>query len=81
MKIGVLCAVMLALLAAVVVPSRAGPATSLQEMLKSKEDAGSIWALLVAGSNSWMNYRHQVSSFALLFRCMRSNSLLRAYSQ
>ena len=35
----------------------AGP--SLHGMLKGKE-SGNIWALLVAGSNSWMNYRHQV---------------------
>jgi legumain len=28
-------------------------------MLAEKEEAGSIWALLVAGSNTWMNYRHQ----------------------
>ena len=25
------------------------------------KDAGSIWALLVAGSNTWDNYRHQVT--------------------
>lgn len=35
----------------------AGP-TSLTDMLGDKE-GGSIWALLVAGSNTWMNYRHQ----------------------
>lgn len=35
----------------------AGP--SLHQMLEGKE-AGSIWALIVAGSNTWMNYRHQV---------------------
>ena len=32
---------------------------SLRDALKHKE-GGSIWALLVAGSNTWMNYRHQV---------------------
>lgn len=29
---------------------------------KSRDhDHGDLWAVLVAGSNSWMNYRHQVS--------------------
>lgn len=42
----------------------AGP-TSLTDMLGDKE-GGSIWALLVAGSNTWMNYRHQVN-FAYIY--------------
>ena len=32
---------------------------SLPTLLKGV-DGGSIWVLLVAGSNTWMNYRHQV---------------------
>ena len=28
---------------------------------KSDDDDGELWALLVAGSSSWFNYRHQVS--------------------
>ena len=51
-----LCVVLLALACS----CRAGPSAELRGMLAEKEEAGSIWALLVAGSNSWMNYRHQV---------------------
>ena len=29
---------------------------------KSSSGGADIWALLVAGSNTWMNYRHQVSA-------------------
>ncbi|CAI8025037.1 Legumain [Geodia barretti] len=50
-----LCVVLLALACS----CRAGPSAELRGMLAEKEEAGSIWALLVAGSNSWMNYRHQ----------------------
>ena len=28
---------------------------------------GHLWAVLLAGSNSWMNYRHQVCISVLLF--------------
>ena len=56
----VLCVVLLA----VVLPCQAGPSASkLRGMLADKEEAGSIWALLVAGSNTWMNYRHQVGAY------------------
>ena len=53
-----LCVVLLALACS----CRAGPPapSQLRGMLAEKEEAGSIWALLVAGSNTWMNYRHQV---------------------
>ena len=30
------------------------------EILKTPEQGGVHWALLVAGSNGWYNYRHQV---------------------
>ena len=40
----------------------AGPGAALRGMLEGERDAGSIWALLVAGSSTWMNYRHQVGS-------------------
>lgn len=46
---------------AMAVVCQAGP--SLHQMLEGKE-AGSIWALIVAGSNTWMNYRHQVREHA-----------------
>ena len=53
----VVCAVLLALACSCL----AGPATSaMLENLPGRDEAGSIWALLVAGSNTWMNYRHQV---------------------
>lgn len=35
------------------------------ELPKLKDD-GVHWALLVAGSNGWMNYRHQVKRESLL---------------
>ena len=47
----------MALVLAMAAVCLAGP--SLHQMLEGKE-AGSIWALIVAGSNTWMNYRHQV---------------------
>ena len=28
---------------------------------KKDDDDGELWAVLVAGSNNWSNYRHQVS--------------------
>ena len=43
----------------------ANPALHLQKALKGKE-AGQIYALLVAGSNTWMNYRHQVRATPFL---------------
>ena len=46
----------LLLLSSTAVLCRAG---ALHGMLEGKEN-GNIWALLVAGSNTWMNYRHQV---------------------
>lgn len=45
----------LVLLSSTAVLCRAG---ALHGMLEGKE-SGNIWALLVAGSNTWMNYRHQ----------------------
>ena len=41
-----------------------GAGSSLHAMLEDKE-SDNIWALLVAGSNSWMNYRHQVGVYLL----------------
>ena len=52
---------LVAVLVSLVVVCHAGP--SLPGLLKGKE-AGSIWALLVAGSNTWGNYRHQVGIYA-----------------
>ena len=50
---------LVAVLVSLAVVCHAGP--SLPGLLKGKE-AGSIWALLVAGSNTWGNYRHQVGT-------------------
>ncbi len=37
------------------------PAAELRKALNSvKDNDGQIYVLLVAGSNTWMNYRHQV---------------------
>ena len=33
----------------------------LEDPVKSQADSGKHWALIVAGSNTWYNYRHQVS--------------------
>ncbi len=42
------------------------PAVHLQKALKSvKDDGGQIYVLLVAGSNTWGNYRHQVRHYAI----------------
>lgn len=30
-------------------------------MVVPEAEKGEVWAVLVAGSNTWMNYRHQVS--------------------
>lgn len=39
----------------------------LQATSKSRDQHhGELWAVLVAGSNSWMNYRHQVSLWKVL---------------
>ena len=35
---------------------------------KNASAVGDIWALLVAGSNTWMNYRHQVMFVTYLAR-------------
>ena len=32
---------------------------------QSKDFNGKIWAVLVAGSNTWGNYRHQVHYFSI----------------
>ena len=32
-----------------------------------KHDGGKHWALIIAGSNTWMNYRHQV--IEVLVKC------------
>ena len=31
----------------------------MSEFVKNKPEDGKLWALLVAGSNGWWNYRHQ----------------------
>ena len=60
----VLCALLFASVAGL---CRAGP--SLHEMLEGKK-AGEIWALLVAGSSTWENYRHQVGSCVCVCVCV-----------
>lgn len=41
--------------------SLAIPAIQFKKILNAaKDDGGEIYVLLVAGSNTWMNYRHQV---------------------
>lgn len=31
------------------------------DVAAARQQKGDLWAVLVAGSSSWMNYRHQVS--------------------
>ena len=71
----VTCLVLLSLTA---VLCRAG---ALHGMLEGKEN-GNIWALLVAGSNTWMNYRHQVyTAVEIRVYCIhRHVTLLNNYS-
>lgn len=49
-------------LAAVLLLCASAGTLALPRRLNGK-DGGNIYALLVAGSNTWMNYRHQVFTF------------------
>jgi len=41
---------------------------AFQSSLEGHDDRDGVhWALIVAGSNGWYNYRHQVSLLVLLF--------------
>ena len=53
-------------LAAVLLLCASAGTLALPRRLNGK-DGGNIYALLVAGSNTWMNYRHQVFN---LFVCL-----------
>lgn len=56
----------LALLAAAAVVALSGA--------QDTDDGGELWAVLVAGSNTWFNYRHQVGPLVLaraLLACRR----------
>lgn len=44
------------------------------------ENGGKIWALLVAGSNGYYNYRHQVSNIIINLFLFRKKKLNKIYS-